>query len=152
MSKDPLRLTLKQIGETELFKNEKLPAGVGSINELEEKKFKKALMNCVFSGRKSIPPDLVKMPMDWYEGYVSSFALGDEKVQGLFLVHRNEEGELELKLLQSISRDFSKQLLSMLRDAFRCAINLYPESTIVVIPRNTPESEALAAKLFPGYK
>ncbi len=94
MSKEPLRLTLREIGDTDFFKNPRMPKEVGSINELDEKQFRKGVMNCIFSGRKDIPSDLVNRPMEWFDGYVSSYALEDEKIKGLFLVRINEEGEL----------------------------------------------------------
>ena len=149
MSKEPLRLTLKEIGDTDFFKNSKMPKDVGSINELDEKQLRKGIMNCIFSGRKSIPPDLVERPIEWFDGYVSSYAVEEEKIKGLFLVRRNEEDELELVMLQYIGND-SRQMISLLRDSFRTAFNLYPDTTVVVIPRNTPESEGLSGKLFPG--
>ena len=149
MSKERLRLTLKEIGDTDFFKNSKMPKDVGSINELDEKQLRKGIMNCIFSGRKSIPPDLVERPIEWFDGYVSSYAVEEEKIKGLFLVRRNEEDELELVMLQYIGND-SRQMISLLRDSFRTAFNLYPDTTVVVIPRNTPESEGLSGKLFPG--
>ena len=149
MSKEPLRLTLKEIGDTDFFKDSKMPKDVGSINELDEKQLRKGIMNCIFSGRKSIPPDLVERPIEWFDGYVSSYAVEEEKIKGLFLVRRNEEDELELVMLQYIGND-SRQMISLLRDSFRTAFNLYPDTTVVVIPRNTPESEGLSGKLFPG--
>ena len=149
MSKEPLRLSLKEIGDTDFFKNSKMPKDVGSINELDEKQLRKGIMNCIFSGRKSIPPDLVERPIEWFDGYVSSYAVEEEKIKGLFLVRRNEEDELELVMLQYIGND-SRQMISLLRDSFRTAFNLYPDTTVVVIPRNTPESEGLSGKLFPG--
>jgi len=149
MSREPLRLTLRDIGDTEFFSNSKMPRDVGSINELNEKQFRKGVMNCIFSGRKSIPPDLVSTPAEWFDGYVSSYSIEEGKITGLFLVRKNEEDELEIILLQYIGKE-KKQLLRMLRDAFRSAFSLYPDSTVVVIPRNTPESETLSGKLFPG--
>ncbi len=150
MSKEPLRLTLREIGDTDFFKNTKMPQNVGSINELDEKQFRKGVMNCIFSGRKSIPPDIVNRPIEWFDGYVSSFAIEEEKIKGLFLVRKNEEEELELIMLQYIGNDGNRQMISMLRDSFRTAFSLYPDSTVVVIPRNTPEAESLSGKLFPG--
>jgi hypothetical protein len=150
MSKEPLRLTLREIGDTDFFKNSKMPRDVGSINEMDEKQFRKGVMNCIFSGRKDIPPDLVNRPIEWFDGYVSSFAVEDEKIKGLFLVRKNEEEELELILLQYIGKDSGKQMISMLRDSFRTAFSLYPDSTVVVIPRNTTGAEGLTQKLFPG--
>ena len=150
MSREPLRLTLREIGNTDFFKNSKMPKDVGSINELDENQFRKGVMNCIFSGRKSIPSDLVNRPVEWFDGYVSSYAIEDEKIKGLFLVRKNEAEELELILLEYIGKDSSRQMISMLRDAFRTAFCLYPDSTVVVIPRNTPEAEGLSGKLFPG--
>ena len=150
MSKEPLRLTLREIGDTDFFKNTKMPQNVGSINELDEKQFRKGVMNCIFSGRKSIPPDIVNRPIEWFDGYVSSFAIEEEKIKGLFLVRKNEEEELELIMLQYIGNDGNRQMISMLRDSFRTAFSLYPDSTVVVIPRHTPEAESLSGKLFPG--
>ena len=149
MRKEPLMLTLKEIGDTDFCKDSKMPKDVGSINELDEKQLRKGIMNCIFSGRKSIPPDLVERPIEWFDGYVSSYAVEEEKIKGLFLVRRNEEDELELVMLQYIGND-SRQMISLLSDSFRTAFNLYPDTTVVVIPRNTPESEGLSGKLFPG--
>lgn len=150
MSNEPLRISLKEISETEFFRNPKMPQDVGSINELSETEFRKGLMNCVFSGRKSIPQDIVKKSIDFYDDYVSSFAVEEGKVLGLFLVRKNEMGELELIMLQSVGKDYSKRLVAMVLDAFRTAINLYSDDTVVVIPQNTPEARALTKKLFPG--
>ena len=150
MSREPLRLTLREIGNTDFFKNSKMPKDVGSINELDEKQFRKGVMNCIFSGRKNIPPDLVDRPIEWFDGYVSSYLVEDEKIRGLFLVRRNEAEELEPVMLQCIGKDANKQIISMLRDSFRTAFSLYPDSTVVVIPRNTPASEGISGKLFPG--
>ena len=56
MSNESLRLSLQEIASEAFFKNLKMPTEVGSINELDEKGFRKGIMNCVFSGNKNIPP------------------------------------------------------------------------------------------------
>ncbi len=150
MSNESLRLSLQEIASEAFFKNLKMPTEVGSINELDEKGFRKGIMNCVFTGNKNIPPDLVKKPVDYFDGFVSSYSYEEGAVKGLFLIRMNEEGELEPVLLRAIGKDLGMRNMMMVRDAFRSAINLYPEDTMVVIPRNTPETAALTAKLFPG--
>ncbi len=150
MSKEPLRMTLGEISDAEFFQNSKMPKGVGSINELDEKQFRKGVMNCIFSGKKNIPPDLVNRPAEWFDGYTSSYAVEDEKIIGMFLVRKNDEEELEPIMLQCIGKDANKQIISMLRESFRTAFSLYPDSTVVVIPRDTPVSVGITGKLFPG--
>ena len=117
MSKEPLRLTLKEIAAADFFKKSKMPEDVGSINELDEQQFRKGLVNCVFSGRKNIPPDLVKKPVANYDGFVSSFSFEEDVVKGLFLVSKNEKGELELVLLQAIGKDSARRNAAMVRGA-----------------------------------
>lgn len=150
MSKEPLRLTLEAIARADFFRDAKLPQDVGSINELDETQFRKGVMNCVFSGRKGIPQDLVTTPQEAFDGYVSSFSMDDGVVRGLFLVRKNEAGELEIVLLQAIGKDAARRIGAMLKEAFFSSINLYPAATVVVIPQNTPEAEMLAKKLFAG--
>ena len=152
MGKEPLRILLKDIGKVSVINSNKSDKRVGSIGELDDGQFRKGLMNCVFSGRKSIPAELVKYETEWFEEDVSSYVVSDRKIRGLFLFRRNEDDELELEtvLLQAIGADYVQYLMGMIRYSYKTACRLYPEDTVVVILRNSPESEALSAKFFPG--
>ncbi len=140
---------MEKLGNLPFLKKRKKTLIAGSIRDRNEDQFQKGLMNCIFYGRESIDPNLIYQPKNYFEASVSSYARADGTIRGLFLFHENSPEEIEIVLLQAIGRDSNQYILGMMRNAYLEAVSLYSAQTQVIIPQNSPESVALAAKLFP---
>ena len=150
MSMEPLRLKLSDFSSLFLFKSLKVPKAVGSLSDLNLFQYRMGLLNCAFTGREGIPSDLTDFPPSYFELSLSSYIEIDEKIRGMFLVRKNDEGELELVLLQAIGVDYKLYLASLMKNTYKNAVELYPKDSVVVVPRNSKETIALTQQLFPG--
>jgi hypothetical protein len=150
MSMEPLRLKLSEFSEIAILKSLKVPKAVGPLEDLNLFQFRTGLLNCAFTGREGIPSDLVDYPPSSFELAVSSYIDVDEKIRGMFLVKKNDDGELELMLLQATGADYKLYLAALMRHTYARAIENYPMDITVVIPRNSKETIVLTKKLFPG--
>lgn len=130
----------------------RLPENIGSISELENRDFRKGILNCLFNNRKGLLEDIAYLPMDWYENEVSSYTVLDGRVVGLFLIHRTVSGVLQTKLLFASGPDSQKNLLRMIVHSIKKAGELYPSDTKVVIRCESAASRALFDNLFPNVK
>jgi hypothetical protein len=74
----------------------------------------------------------------------------DDQVNGVFLVHKNQDAQLEIKLMHANGPDYAKNLVYMIRNAYASALEYYPADTEVAIPLRLDEAIALIRKLFPG--
>ena len=130
----------------------RLPENIGCIDELEKRKFRKGILNCLVHNRKGLLEDLAYLPMDWYEREVSSYTVLDDNVVGLFLVHRTVSGTLQVKLLFASGPDSQKNLLYMIVNSIKRAGELYPPDTRVTIRCESNAATALADRLFPNVR
>ena len=150
MSMEPLILSLSEFEHLPIFKSMKRPKFVKSLSEIDLFNFRMGLLNCAFSGREGIPTDLTDYPPEHFETSISSYVHTDDKVKGMFLVKKNDNGTLEMVLLQALGADAKLFLLAMMRNAYSNAIKNYSKDTQVIVPRASKESQALTKKLFPG--
>ena len=130
----------------------RIPENIGSISALENRQFRKGILNCLFHNRKGLLEDLPYLPMDWYENNVSSYTMLDDKVVGLFLVRKTVSDMLQAKLLFASGPDSQKNLLRMIVHSIKTAGELYPPDTKVTIRCESDAASALAANLFPNVR
>ncbi len=150
MSMEPLVLSLSDFEHLPIFKSMKKPKFVKSLSEIDLFNFRMGLLNCAFSGREGIPSDLTDYPPDHFETAISSYVHTDDKIKGMFLVKLNDDGVLEMVLLQALGADAKLYLVAMMRNAYVNAKSNYSMDTTVIVPRVSKESLALTKKLFPG--
>ena len=130
----------------------KTPENIGSISALENRDFRKGILNCLFHNRKGLLEDLAYLPMDWYEKEISSYTMLDDKVVGLLLIHKSVYDMLQVKLLFASGPDSQKNLLRMIVHSIKTAGELYPPDTKVTIRCESDAAAALAANLFPNVR
>ena len=150
MSSDTIAIPLSEMESLSIFKSLKTPKNVGEVSDLNLMEFKKGLMNCVFSGRKNMPEEIMDYPPNYFELDVSSYVKTDDQVNGVFLVHKNQDAQLEIKLMHANGPDYAKNLVYVIRNAYASALEYYPADTEVAIPLRSDEAIALIRKLFPG--
>ncbi len=130
----------------------RIPNTIKSIERLQEIQFWQGITNCVFHGKKGIMPDLDCMSMDWYERRISCAVMTDERINGLFLIHKTPSGILKPVLFTAIGPDSSKDLLDMLRYSVAAAIKDYPPDTKIVIRRHDESVYSITSFLLPDRK
>ena len=150
MSSDTIAIPLSEMESLSIFKSLKTSKNVGEVSDLNLMEFKKGLMNCVFSGCKNMPEEIMDYPPNYFELDVSSYVKTDDQVNGVFLVHKNQDAQLEIKLMHANGPDYAKNLVYMIRNAYASALEYYPADTEVAIPLRSDEAIALIRKLFPG--
>ncbi len=146
-----IELTVADIAATPFAS--KKPAGyVKSIEGLSEKQFKRGVTNCLFYNRKGILDDVAFLPKDWFDNQISACVVADDKVVGLFLLHKNAIGKLYVDLLFSSGAEYQIDMLNMIRFGIHACADKYPGETIAVVRRHSDETRELVSKLFPNVK
>jgi hypothetical protein len=132
--------------------DKKIPSYIMPISSLSERDFQRGIMNCIFHSRRPLIEDLNSLPMDWYDEELSCYATADGRVNGFLLVHRTILGKLRVELFIDVGPDSQKDLLHMARYTIKRAIDLYDETTEVVLVRRDESATRLVEFLFPGKK
>jgi hypothetical protein len=134
------------------FAAKKAAGYVRSIEGLNEKQFKRGVTNCLFYNRKGILDDVAFLPKDWFDNQISACVVADDKVVGLFLLHKNAIGKLYVDLLFSSGAEYQIDMLNMIRFGIHACADKYPGETIAVVRRHSDETRELVSKLFPNVK
>ena len=128
----------------------KIPVSVEGLEDIKEIQFMQGVTNCIFNGKKGLMEDLEYIEKDWFAEDVSCCVITDNKVSGLFLVHRFPSGVFMPVLLTAIGPDARKDILYMICYSAQKALSSYPADTGVIVRRHNDSVRALAQKLFPG--
>ncbi len=82
--------------------------------------------------RKEPPKeDIGSLPLGWFDPDVSCCLIEDGRVYGLLLVHRLENGNLRIELMQIESHATKKDLLYLMRYALAAAVDKYGGDVLV---------------------
>ena len=128
-------------------KKKTTPKVVG-FKDIQEAQFMQGVINCLFNGKRGMVEDLEYIEKDWFDQAASSVVITDEKITGMFLVHRFPSGKLMPVLLTAVGPDANMDLLNMLCFSAGKALETYPGDTPVIIRRHNASVTALAKKLF----
>ena len=128
----------------------KIPGNIECLGNIREIQFMQGVTNCIFNGKKGLLEDLEYIEKDWFDEDISSCVITDNKISGLFLVHRFPSGKLMPVLLAAIGPDARKDILYMIVNSAQKALLTYPPDTGVIIRRHNQSVRALAKKLFPN--
>ena len=128
----------------------KIPGNIECLGNIREIQFMQGVTNCIFNGKKGLLEDLEYIEKDWFDEDISSCVITDNKISGLFLVHRFPSGKLMPVLLAAIGPDARKDILYMIVNSAQKALLTYPADTGVIIRRHNQSVRALAKKLFPN--
>ncbi|MBR4530779.1 MAG: hypothetical protein IKO80_10960 [Lachnospiraceae bacterium] len=146
---DEIRITLGEIAKLDIAKPRNLPDYIGSIEDLSVLQYRNAVKKILFKGQKGILEDLAYLPKNWFDEQISACSVSDDEADGLFLVRRTPSGTLIPVLLYAYGPDYRKNLLFMIGQAARRALESCPPETPVLINRKNPATRALAGKLLP---
>lgn len=146
-----LHLSLRELTELK-FAKKKVPPYIVPISELSLLEFKKGISNCIFGGSNGLLEDLTTLPPSWYDRDISCAVRTDDKITGLFLIHRTSGNVFIPQLLFASGVDSQKDLLHMLSFSIKAASNMYSPDTQILIRRHDDKSQALTAYLFPNAK
>ena len=128
----------------------KIPGNIECLGNIREIQFMQGVTNCIFNGKKGLLEDLEYIEKDWFDEDISSCVITDNKISGLFLVHRFPSGKLMPVLLAAIGPDARKDILYMIVNSAQKGLLTYPPDTGVIIRRHNQSVRALAKKLFPN--
>ena len=127
-------------------------SNVTGLNDIEERQFKRALVNCVVHNKKGILEDILELPLEWFERDVSSCVITDNRVSSLFLLHQLPTLRLMIDLLFSSTADAEMYMSSMITRSVREAVKKYPPDTPVLIRRHSKTATVLTDRFFPGVR
>ena len=130
--------------------SKKVPERITGFENVTELMFMKGVINCMFGGRKGLVQDLDYIEKKWFDEDLSCCVITDEKISGMFLVHRFPSGDLFPAYLTALGPDAQRELLYMLIFSARRAIEKYPGDTRIIVRRHNQTVRALAQKLFSG--
>ncbi len=144
-------VTVGDFSRLKLKKN-KTPFYIRPLEEVEYRKFKNGVIDCVFEGKKGLLEDLAWISPDWFDEEISSCVVMDEIVKGFLLIHRTATGILIVELLFSSGIEPRKYLLEMIKFSIRAAIKKYPPDTKILLRRHNSAVQMLVKKMFPDKK
>ncbi len=133
-------------------RKKKIPDYILSIGDISKERFRQAIMDTLFSGRKGIVEDLAYLKKEWYENTISTCTITDDKVSGMFLMRIMSSGIIEPVLLVAWGPDSSKHLADMIAYSIQKASEIYPLTTKIKLSRARSEITALVNKLLPDVK
>ena len=135
-----------------LMKKKKTPDYIKDLTGLDEKSFKRGMLNCIFHGVREVTEDLNRLPLDWFERSVSCCSESDGRIEGFLLVRRHSTGRLRIELLIDVGAEPDMDLLNMIRFSIERAGENYPDETEVIIPRYDAVARKLTSFIFPRHK
>ena len=148
--KDVLISVKELVGVTEKYRVD-IPDYMKSLGELNLGELGRVIRKCLYCGTTGVVYDLETINMSFFEKNVSCCLFFEGEVLGVFLLHKNVEGNLEVCILAGFSDD-PADIMYMLCYMAMTAERYYAANTKIVIRRNNNAMSELVAKLFPGAK
>ena len=146
---DYVSATLDEFLDTP-FARGRAPEYVIGLGEVGERQFKRGVGNCLLNNKKGVVEDLAYLPMEWFDGDVSTCVITDDKVSGMLLLHQLPSRRLFVDLLFSASGDSQMDIINMIRRSIQAAAKKYPHDTPVVLYRHNKMVKGLVSRMFPG--
>ena len=147
-----LCVTVGRLKTLALMKKKKVPDYICDLSGLDDRTFKRGMLNCIFHGHREMTEDLNRLPLEWFERSVSCCSESDGRIEGFLLVRRHSTGRLKIELLIDVGAEPDMDLLNMIRFSIEKAGEIYPDETEVIIPRYDAVARKLTAFIFPHHK
>lgn len=142
--------TLRELSEGPLYSKHGLPTYVTSIGELDINQLRMGMQTLLLQKKDQSRMDVYSRPLSWFDPDVSSCLQKDGIVYGLFLVHRTEDGQLCIEVLQMMQPATNSDLTYLFRHALMAALDKYEEDTMVQILTDSETARKLAERILPG--
>lgn len=141
---------VKKVGDIEKLSIMKIGSSknIKRVEELSIYQFKRGLDNSAFGKRYTQLQNIEKLPITWFEIQSSCCVLIDNEVNGLVLVRKQSEEELEIVLIYSASEIEKLDTIRMIKMSLESIYNNYEPNTELVIRYSSPEEEQLINKIF----
>lgn len=136
---DIAKLSIMKMGSSKHIK---------SVEELSIYQFKRGLDNSEFGKRYTQLQNIEKLPITWFELQASCCVLIDNEVNGLVLVHKHSEEELEIVLIYSSAESDKLDIVRMIKMTLESICNNYKPETELVIRYSSLEEEQLFSRIF----
>lgn len=127
-------------------------ANILSLEEMETEVFMKAVKDCVDNTDRHILPDILSLPISWYEQEVSCYHEKDEGCLGFLLIHKCPSGQLVIELLSDWSLESRNNMMNMIRYSASQILDLYSEDTRILVHEKNESIRQLVSYLFPQVK
>lgn len=148
-----ISITAGEVKNSALLSKSKSDTGnVVGVMELTLPKLGRGIRRCLkkhsyVEGGIDIEKDLETLSPEWFDTELSSCAMNDDEVCGLFLIHKSANGEYWTEYLYDVSKHSKQNLMNMLKRS-AAIFSEYPEDTKINIRITNKESEALLQNLF----
>ena len=144
-----LSLGMDRIGAIPGLNKTRLPKYIISLSDISVTQYRTMIKTCYFKGHGGALEDLPYLPKEQFEGDVSACSVADGKVDGMLLVKKLGDNQLQVVLFSAFGPEYKKNLPLMMIYSARKALELYPPDTKVIIGRRNESVAALTARLFP---
>lgn len=141
---------VKKVGDIANFTIMKIGSSknIKRVEELSIYQFKRGLDDSAFGKRYTQLQNIETLPITWFELQASSCVLIDNEVNGLVLVHKQSEEELEIVLIYSSAEIDKLDTIRMIKMSLESIYNNYKPETELVIRYSSLEEEQLINKMF----
>lgn len=123
-----------------------------SLEEMETDAFLKGIRDCVDNTDRHILPDVLSLPISWYEQEVSCYHQKDEGCMGFLLIHKSGSEKLIVELLSDWGPESKNNMMNMIRYSASQILDLYSESTRILVFEKNENIRQLVSYLFPQAK
>ena len=145
-----IELKLEDFKNLSFLKKGKIPSYIKSIGELQKRTFRRGVADCVYYTKRDLSPDIIRLPLEWYEPELSCCNESDDECNGFLLVHKCVSGKMRIELLADWGPEPQIDMLYMIRYSLKQAFKLYPPDTKVIIIRSDKALIKLVSYLFPN--
>ena len=145
---EKITLAVTDIASCELLTSENSAKNIGSISELTIPKLGRGINRCLKKHKLEGEVDLNKLSPDWYDPELSSCALEEDEVCGLFLLHKDDEGAYWTEYLYDVSKNSKLNIINMLKRSASMFVKNCPANTKLNIKIYSADTKALVNKLF----
>ena len=127
------------------------PESIRPVSALDPNRMQEGIRRCLSSHPYDFfEQELLTLPVSWFDLGISSAAVEEGKVCGLFLVHPEEGGRLWAEYLCYAGKDAQNGVMNLLRFSAKAAIERCDKKTEVIVRCHNRSTKALVERLFPG--
>ncbi|MBQ7707797.1 MAG: GNAT family N-acetyltransferase [Lachnospiraceae bacterium] len=146
---ESITLAVTDVASCKSLKSGAGAPNVKGINELTIPKLGRGIKRCLKKHKYGGDEDLEKLTPEWYDMELSSCALEDDEVCGLFLLHKDDEGVYWTEYLYDVSKNSKINLINMLKRSAAIFVEKCPPNAKLNVNIYSAETKALIMKLFP---
>ncbi len=125
---------------------------IKSLEEMETEAFLKGIRDCVDNTDRQILPDVLSLPIGWYEQEVSCYHQKDDGCKGFLLIHKSSSEDLIVELLSDWGPESKNNMMNMIRYSASQILDLYSDDTRILVYEKNENIRQLVTYLFPQAK